>query len=376
MRAFPLAVVVTLCSCSHGHELTGKDAEPPGRYRAYLKGLGVDPNAGVIEHTSMTAGAFRFFSSGPKDAGRDRAAASPTGLVAGHVRAGDDWHDFIAAAAPTLIAERIAWLESEPGPGPNDPGKELRLLDPHDQLPVPIDPVAWIQVTKPTREGDVFTAWYLPKGGADPVRWQITAPAGKKATIDQTPASKLKPAGPPEGRAPAALVSPNLHERLWGLKVLQKTPDVHAVVPVGQLVEADPEPLVREQAAIALGVAADDRGAEPLRKAFVAEPDAARRKIYLDALARIPGEKASAALAALAGVAPAVKKKKPKQPVPKSPPPPPPPPPPVPVSLRLDVVRALAARNDPTAAGALKELAAHADDDSVRKAAASSAKTN
>ncbi len=375
MRAIALAVVVTLCSCSHGHELTGKDAEPPGRYRAYLKGLGVNPNGGVIEHPSMTAGPFRFFSSGSRDEGRNRAAASNKGLVAGHLRPGDDWHDFIAAGAPKVIAERIAWLENEPGPGPNDPGKGLKLLDPHDQLSVPIDPASWIQVTKPTRQGDVFTAWYLPKGGTDPVRWQITAPAGKKAVIDQTPATKLKPMPPPEGRAPAALVSPNLHERLWGLKVLQKTPDVHAVVPVGQLVEADPEPLVREQAAIALGIAADERGVEPLRRAFVAEPDEARRKIYLDALARIPGDKASAALGQLAGLKPP-KPKKPKGPQPTVPVPPPPPPPPVPVSLRLDAVRALAARPDPTAIAALKNLAAHADDESVRAMAASPPKTN
>ncbi len=358
--ALALALLAGVCAAcsSRGNHADDPPTEPKDvtamtpaeRYAGYLAGFGITPDrARVIAVPDLTIGAFEFFQvdAAGTSGGLHKAAASPSGLVAGGARPADAWHAFLSAAPPDVVARRIAWLETDDRIDPHRRYPKLLALAPADRPGVTMDPSHWALVTAPatSTEGDavVFTGWFLASGQQVPLRWRISARPSGPAVIEKRSADVLAPAQDPIARARALLSAGSAQDRRWALTTLgdaRHTAAVPAMVPL----LADPDPDVRDAAASALGRIGDPAAIPHLRDAFQRETDRGRRASLVAALAAF----GDAAVADLGRLVAAERER----------------------DVRLEIVHALARIRSPAARAVLKERAAKDGDPDVRKLAA------
>jgi hypothetical protein len=271
------------------------------RYRQYLARFGIDsPGERLLAVTGLDEDGVHFFAYADAGGLRLKAAATPSGLLAGGDEPSGDWHGFLTGMPDAhTAAERVAWLLTDESPAAHGlPPPPTMALGPGSPPARGIDPARWAEVAAPTLSSDnrgqvILTAWLLAGTSQVPEQWTVRAGTDGPAVVARTPAQA--PAGAP-ARALALLATGTPDEQRWALTAAQGATAVPAVAAILADLAADPG--IRLQAAAALGRLGGPEALAGLASALSADPEPAVRRAAAQALGQLPGEAAGQALRA------------------------------------------------------------------------------
>ncbi|MCC6998004.1 MAG: HEAT repeat domain-containing protein [Deltaproteobacteria bacterium] len=324
-------------------------ADAEARYRAHLARFGVREPGDRIVALPALAGVARFALREGTGLRLKALVTGSAAVIAGG-QVDQDWRGLLTASTDAAaLAEALAWLETDESPSPHRMMPAFwRALAPGQRDVPGVDPahLALVEAARLGSSPDVvtFTGWLLPPGTM-PVRWTITAPAGKPATLTRESAQQLAGAGGPSElqRARAQLADPAV-DHLWALGVVGAARDGAAVPAVTAiLLRGDAEAAV---AARALASIADAAALEALTGALGA-PGQGTRIAVAQELGRLHVPPTLAALVARSSIEADAR-------------------------VRLELVRALAPFGAP-ARPTLQQLAQKDSDPAVRGLAAAEA---
>jgi hypothetical protein len=334
--------------------------DPEAHYRAYLARYGwTQPGNRVMELGVLALGEVRFFAledGGRRLHARFKAAATRAGVVTPGEHPEDDWLGLLSATNdPMVLAERIAWLETDdsvPGPHVLVP-VTWAALSPRRPTAGSVDPAEIALVTEPVLKrsaggGATLVAWL--QHGLSIQRWTVTARPDMPAVIVTESAADLLAAtgdGPAAkaARARHLLASGTADERSWALFHLKQTSDRAALPDVAALLaNASADPGSRLLAAGTLGSLGDQAAVAPLGAALRADPAIEVRVSCAQTLGRIRG---ATGVRALSDALPAERE----------------------VRVRIEIVHALAEQGIPETRAVLDRVARDDPDADVRKLA-------
>jgi len=330
-----------------GSASAGADAE--ARYRAHLARFGVREPGDRIIALPVLAGVTPLALRDGTGL-RHKALITATGAVIAGGHLDQDWRGLLTAGTDAAaLGEALAWLETDESPSPHRMMPAFwRALAPGQRDVSGVDP-AHLALVEAARFGtgpDVvtWTGWLLPPGTM-PVRWTISAPVGRPATLVRDSAQQLATAGGPSelARAQAQLADPGV-DHLWALGVVGAARDGSAVPAVTAILQrGDAEAALAARALALIG----DAAALQALTAALAAPAQSTRIVVAQELGRLHAPSTLAALVARAGSEPDAR-------------------------VRLELVHALAPFGA-AAAPALQQLAQHDSDPGVRSLAAAEA---
>lgn len=319
------------------------------RYREHLARFGVrDPGDRIVALPPL--GGISPFALREGSGLRLKALVTATAAVGpgGHMT--QDWRGLLTASSdPAALGQALAWLETDESPSPHRMMPAWwRALAPGQRDVSGVDPghLALVEAARFGSAPDVvtWTGWLLPPGGM-PVRWTITAPVGKPATLTRASAQELLPPGGASElvRARAQLADPGV-DHAWALGVVGAARDAASVAAIRTILLGDEREAAL--AARALGLIGDAGALTALTDAL-ASPAQGVRIGAIQELARLRAPSTLAALVARSGSEPEAR-------------------------VRLELVRALAAFGAP-ARQTLLQLGQTDGDPGVRSLAAAEA---
>ena len=294
--------------------MTKPTASPEDRYRRYLQSFGISGHPeSVLAMRELDLAHVRFFAFEDDQGIRLKAAVTEAGLVRSGRHAEDDWRGLLAASAGAgLLAERIAWLETDEarGPGIVTPSRTV-VVRPGRSLTTPTDPSLRAMAAEPTLsatpDGTLILQMWLLEDEADLVRWIVTAPPRGNARIDRQAAAALFVARPEEtlARATELLAKGDEPDRLWALQAISDASDPRAAPAVAALL-MDPaaSDATRSLAAGTLARLDIDAAATLLGTTLREAETTAIRRACAQALGQLRGPGAVAELSRAAGVEP------------------------------------------------------------------------
>jgi hypothetical protein len=271
------------------------------RYRQYLARFGIhSPGERLLPVTGLDEDGVHFFAYADASGLRLKAAATPSGLLAGEDEPRGDWHGFLTAMPDAqAAAQRLAWLLTDESPAVHGlPPPPTMALAPGRPPTRGIDPAAWAEVAAPALASDdsgqvILTAWMLAGTSQVPERWTVRARADGPAVVARE--SAQAPPGAP-ARALALLATGNPDEQRWALTAARGAAAAPAVAAILADLAADPG--IRLQAAAALGRLGGPEALPGLASALSADPEPAVRRAAAQALGQLPGQAAAEALTA------------------------------------------------------------------------------
>jgi hypothetical protein len=263
--------------------------DPRERYLAHLARFGItDPGERLLAFAGLAAGPVCFFAYADAGGLRLKAAAAPSGLLAGGDEPAGDWHAVLAGMPDgSTAAERLAWLRSDQAATAHGiPPPPVRVLHPGGVVPLGVDPAVAALITEPvlTADGGAVTlaAWLLD-GRLVAERWRVHAVADAPAVVDREPADTASGTG---DRAVALLSAGTADERRWAVTAVH---DPNAVPAVAALLDpAVGDEQLRVHATAALARLGGPGALSALGTALAGDPEAAVRRAAAQALARWP----------------------------------------------------------------------------------------